>query len=114
MRINFSFSFKDLASLCYIYSKILLIIGKKLLKDKSHSGDVFEKRRLEFANSLICLFDISHKNALNIMVNGKDKEFLLDQRTERIQNIGVWSKRMNTGIDIKQDDEVDFESDFSE
>lgn len=58
----------------------LYIKYRTLEKNKSKLGQVHRQREENFQNDLNNLFDIAHKNAVSIIKNPEDFEFLLNQR----------------------------------
>ncbi|KAK7572169.1 hypothetical protein V9T40_012805 [Parthenolecanium corni] len=60
--------------------KKLYLKYRALEKSKSKLGQVHRKREENFQNDLNNLFDIAHKNAVSIIKNPEDRQFLLNQR----------------------------------
>ncbi|XP_062534037.1 uncharacterized protein LOC134203076 [Armigeres subalbatus] len=62
--------------------KLLKLFNKMraIIKKSSHAGDKQKEQESNFINNLDRLFDIARRNALNLIKNDKDKQFLILQR----------------------------------
>ncbi|XP_062557413.1 uncharacterized protein LOC134222285 [Armigeres subalbatus] len=62
--------------------KLLKLFNKMraIIKKSSHAGDKQKEQESSFINNLDRLFDIARRNALNLIKNDKDKQFLILQR----------------------------------
>src|SRR5215470_17165482 len=71
----------------------LLDSYRDLCRNKKRSGDAQLARETAFGESIKLLFDVAHHDAMTIMTIEEDRQFLLDQRTERKYVMG--------GVDTK-------------
>lgn len=66
-----------------------------LKKNKGRTSDTQKNRNLKFQDQLDILFEIGHNDALTMCKVGEDREFLIDQRTERKMIISLADKECN-------------------
>ena len=65
-----------------------------LVKNKGRKSDTQERSQQDFTEKLDFLFDVAHRDALEIIRLREDKEFLIDQRTERKMFIASKDKEL--------------------
>lgn len=73
---------KEERSINEMFNKILENY-KKIKKNKGRNCDSQKVKEVEFKNESMLLFDIAHRDAINLLTIDEDKNFLVDQRTER-------------------------------
>src|SRR5277367_5531642 len=67
---------------------------RNISRNKGRGGSAQLAREADFQGAITRLFDIAHKNALNLITIEEDKIFLMDQRTERKYCMGGVDKAL--------------------